>query len=92
MAGGMVIDYYYEFSRDLDHDGQKIKYGLQRGYHPEEADQYQQMLHGHCYVQSQRIWLENANGMILVRKNGRDVHERIDSKEMTWIKLVAREL
>jgi len=29
-----MIDYYYEFSTPLEHDGQKIRYGLQRGYHP----------------------------------------------------------
>ena len=87
-----MIDYYYEFADHLDLDGQKIKYGLQRGYHPEDSDRYQQMLHGHCYTQSRRIWLENANGMILVRKDGRDVHERINHLEMIWIKLVAREL
>lgn len=87
-----MIDYYYEFPENIRLFDQSIRYGLQRGYHPEESDQYQQMLHGHCYIQAKRIWLENANGMILVRNNGRDVHERIDPKEMTWIKLLAREL
>lgn len=87
-----MIDYYYEFSTPLEHDGQKIRYGLQRGYHPEEADQYQQMLHGHCYVQAQRIWLENANGAVLVRRDRRDVHEPINPRELTWIKLQAREI
>lgn len=83
MAGGLVIDYYYELK-----DG----YGLQRGYHPEDADPYQQRLHSQCYQDARRIWLENANGMILIRQDGRDVHKKIDPKEMTWIKLLAREL
>ena len=92
MAGGMVIDYYYEFNDGATVFDQPVRYGLQRGYHPEEADQYQQMLHSHCYIQAKKIWLENANGMILVRQDGRDVHKKIDLKEMTWIKLLAREL
>ncbi len=78
-----MIDYYYELE-----DG----YGLQRGYHPEDADIYQQRLHSQCYQNARRIWLENANGMILIRQDGRDVHKKIDPKEMTWIKLLAREL
>jgi hypothetical protein len=92
MAGGLVIDYYYEFAENIRLFDQPVRYGLQRGYHPEESDQYQRMLHSHCYIQARRIWLENANGMVLVRCNGRDVHEQTDSREMTWIKLLAREL
>jgi hypothetical protein len=87
-----MIDYYYEFPEGTKLLDQPVQYGIQRGYHPEESDRYQQMLHSHCYIQAKKIWLENANGMILVRNNGRDVHERIDPKEMTWLKLLAREL
>jgi len=87
-----MIDYYYEFQEGTKIEGRPLRYGLQRGYHPEESGAYQHLLHSHCYTSSRRIWLENANGMILVRENGRDVHQRINHKEVAWIKLVAREL
>jgi hypothetical protein len=39
-----------------------------------------------------RIWLENANGLTLVREYGRDVHKKCQPKKLTWIKLQAKEL
>lgn len=87
-----MIDYYYEFPEGTRLFDQDVRYGLQRGYHPEDADQYQQRLHSECYVNASRIWLENANGAVLVRHQGRDLHERVDPRELIWIKLVAREL
>jgi hypothetical protein len=38
------------------------------------------------------VWLENANGAVLIRANGRDVHHRVNARELTWIKLQAREI
>lgn len=87
-----MIDYYYEFPDDTMVQGQDIKFGILRGYHPDESTDAYHMLHSHCWVIATRVWLENANGMIQVKQGTREIHRRIDGREMTWIKLRAREL
>jgi hypothetical protein len=91
MEKGM-IDYYYEFPQGMKMFDQPTRYAIQRGYHPEYSTQYQRTLHGQCYEHATRIWLENANGAVLIRQHGRDIHEKIQPKELTWIKLQAREI
>ena len=87
-----MIDYYYEFPEGFKIFDEPTRFALFRGYHPEEASTTQHLFHGQCYINARRIWLENANGALLIRINGRDVHEPIHPKEMTWIKLQAREI
>ena len=87
-----MIDYYYEFPEGMKMFDQPTRYAIQRGYHPKYSTQYQRTLHGQCYEHATRIWLENANGVVLVRQHGRDIHEKIQPKELTWIKLQAQEL
>lgn len=87
-----MIDYYYEFPPGHSVFGQPTRYALMRGYHPEQASTSQHLFHSECYNNSIRVWLENANGAYLVRQSGREVHEKIQPKELTWIKLQAREM
>jgi hypothetical protein len=87
-----MIDYYYEFPQGMKMFDQPAQYAIQRGYHPEYSTEYQRTLHGQCYEHASRIWLENANGAVLVRTNGRNVHEKIQPRELIWIKLQAREI
>lgn len=87
-----MIDFYYEFPEGSKVFDQPVRYGLLRGWHPDQIDSYQHTLHSQCYVNASRIWLENANGISLVRELGRDIHKKISPKEMTWIKLQAKEL
>jgi hypothetical protein len=87
-----MIDYYYEFAPDTQWQGQPIRYGFQRGLHPEDSPESLRHLHNHFYQRSTRVWIENANGMTLIRRQGRDVHEPINHGEVSWIKLQARDL
>ena len=87
-----MIDYYYEFGPGQQVFGEPTRYALLRGYHPTDASTSQRLFHNECYNHAVRVWLENANGAYLVKQDGRDVHERIHLKEMTWIKLQAREI
>ena len=88
----VMIDYYYEFPEGSDVLGETVRYAFMRGYHPDDDSEARQMLHGQCYVASSRVWLENANGAVLIRANGRDVHHQINARELTWIKLQARDI
>ena len=87
-----MIDYYYEFPEGTKLFDEPVRYAFQRGYHPEDCTTGEKILHNACFQMSCRIWLENANGLTLVREYGVDVHVKCDSKIMTWIKLQAREL
>lgn len=87
-----MIDYYYEF-----HEGSKLldqptRYAMLRGFHPLDGDSRFKSLHQICYQNAVRVWLENANGLTLIREHDQDVHKKCDSRELTWIKLQAREL
>lgn len=88
-----MIDYYYEFPEGSTLFGQPMRYAILRGHHPEELDGTgQKILHNACFQMASRIWLENANGILLVREHGRDVHKKCDPKIITWLKLQAKEL
>lgn len=87
-----MIDYYYEFPANCVLLEKTIDYAILRNYHPDDDSEARHTLHNHCYMAASRVWLENANGAILIRSGGRDVHDRINAREMTWIKLRAQEL
>lgn len=90
--GTAVIDYYYEFPEDMKLFNEPIRFGFLRGFHPELGSEYNKFLHRQAYENSVRIWLENANGLTLVREHGRDVYKKCSSRDITWLKLQAKEL
>ena len=87
-----MIDYYYEFPESTKLLGEPVRFAFQRGYHPEDCTTGEKILHNACFQMARRIWLENANGLTLVREYGVDVHVKCDPKIMSWIKLQAKEL
>ncbi len=88
-----MIDYYFEFRpQDQHHLGLDFPYGFIRGYHPEHAPWGHQLQHSQLWFGSHRVWLENANGAVLVKLDCREVHHRINARELVWIKLQAREI
>lgn len=87
-----MIDYYYEFPQGSDVLGDTVHYAFIRGYHPEHAPWEHQLQHTQLWFDSHRVWLENANGAVLVKLDCREVHHRIDAEELMWIKLRAREI
>lgn len=87
-----MIDYYYEFPEGSRILSESVRYGFLRGYHPDLKQSIIYAIHEECYKYATRIWIENANGLTLVREHGQDVHKRSDPKIMTWIKLQAKEI
>ena len=85
-----MIDYYYEFPEGSDVLGDTVRYAFMRGYHPDDDSEARQMLHGQCYVASARVWLENANGVYLVKPRWGIYRGQVDRREFTMIKLRAR--
>jgi len=87
-----MIDYYYEFPEGSKIFGEPVRYAFQRGYHPDLSDMSQRLIRNEAYANATRMWVENANGITLVREYGLDVHKRDDPRMLTWLKLQAREL
>jgi hypothetical protein len=87
-----MIDYYYEFHQGSKLFDRPIRYAMMRGYHPEESSSDVRTLHNVCYQNAVRIWLENENGITMVRELDRDTHVKCDPKILTWLKLQAHEL
>ena len=86
-----MIDYYYEFNDAAARDW-GMRYGFLRGFHPDEDSDQRMMQHSLCWASSLRVWLENANGAVLIRDQGRETWERINHQELAWIKLRARDI
>lgn len=86
-----MIDVYYELVPGVSVFGQSHKYLVQFNYHPEDSSSFEKRFHLEAMQASQRVWLENANGVTII-KNKRDLFRRsepVDYKELTWIKLQA---
>ena len=87
-----MVDYYFEFDPETEIFHKLTRFAVLRGFHPDEASLGLKIVHNTCYKLARRIWVENANGIALVRENDRDCYKRCDSAMLTWIKLQAREL
>lgn len=87
-----MIDYYFEFNPGTEIMNEPTRFAVMRGYHPDEATLGLKIVHNTCYKLALRVWVENANGIALVREHDRDCHKKCDPAVLTWIKLQAREL
>ena len=85
-----MIDFYYEFPEGSKVFDQPVRYGLLRGWHPDQIDSYQHTLHSQCYVNASRIWLENANGVYQIKPDWYGMRGHVDPREFTMIKLKSR--
>ena len=88
-----MIDYYFEFPEGTKLFDRPVgRYAFLRGYHPDESSTGMKIIHNYCYRMSVRTWIENANGLVLAREHGREIHKKCPPRQMTWIKLQAQEL
>ena len=87
-----MVDYYFEFEPGTEIMDQPTRFAVLRGYHPDDATLGLKIVHNTCFKLAVRVWVENANGITLIREHDRDCHKKCDSATLTWIKLQAREL
>ena len=84
-----MINYYYEIKEDVTVFGQDIKYLSITDLKPSTVGW--RHLHEEATNNSRRVWLENANGVTLVKEPGYNhAFKEVDDMEFTWIKLKAR--
>lgn len=86
------MNYYYELPEDISVFGRPGGgYFMLTDCSPAEGGWTDHVLHNHAYKYAERVWLENANGVTLVKEPGyKDAFKSVDEIEFTWIKLKAR--
>jgi hypothetical protein len=88
------MNYYYEVP-----EGSNILGRLGGGYYyqancsPAQGGWLNHIVHSQALNQSTRVWLENANGVTLVKAPSNDTSwGRVDEQEFVMVKLRARNL
>jgi hypothetical protein len=83
-----MINYYYELNPDVTVFGRKdLRYLALFDGHPGQGS-FNWRLHDEALKHSERVWLENANGVTLIKAPSNDTSwGQVDPHELTWLKL-----
>ncbi len=85
-----MINYYYEISEGTTVFGRSYRYLALYDLKPENM---MWSLHDQAFKHSQRVWLENANGVTMVKALKNDNSwGQIDPVEFSWIKLQCHDI
>lgn len=88
-----MINYYFELLDGVTAFGRSVKYIGDFDVKPEEMNK---SFHNEAYNHSSRWWLENANGVTMLRRRDTNYtsweEAHFDEREFTWIKLQTRDV
>lgn len=84
-----MINYYYEINDDVRVFGQDIKYLSITDLKPDTIGW--RHIHDEAVQHSRRVWLENANGVSLI-KGPNNRLGFVDEQELTWLKLICKDI
>jgi hypothetical protein len=89
-----MINYYYELAEDVKMFGRvTCRYLAQFDVHPGKSGLFNPVWHDEAMKHSTRVWLENANGVSLVKgPMGELVQERVNEQELVWLKLICKDI
>jgi len=87
-----MINYYYEIADEVKVFGHNHKYLAHFDIKPNQFDHWR-YFHDEAIKNSTRVWLENANGISLIKgPMGELVQERVDEYELVWLKLICKDV
>ena len=87
-----MINYYYELKPGTTVLGRDEQYIAQLDFDPRQAMSIEFKIHDDAMLNSSRVWMENANGVTLIKAPAVDQSwGQIDAKEFVWIKLKCRD-
>jgi len=87
-----VINYYYEINDGVTVFGHKEKYLADFDVKPGETTGWR-VFHDEAVMNSTRVWLENANGVTIVKAPSNDTSwGRVDERELVWLKLICKDI
>ena len=87
-----MINYYYELKEDVKIFGLEQRYIAQYDVKPDLFSGWRHF-HDEAVKNSTRVWLENANGITLIKSpiNDNGFGRRKQSEELVWLKLVCKD-
>jgi hypothetical protein len=89
-----MINYYYEINQGVALFGQEIRYLCITDLKPDTIGW--RHLHEEAHNNSRRVWLENANGITLIKSpnswSNNAMLTIVDQRELTWLKLICRDI
>jgi len=69
------------------------RYLAQFDVHPGKTDMFNPVWHDEAVKNSTRVWLENANGVTLIKGPVTDTSwGRVDEQELVWLKLICKDV
>jgi len=87
------MNYYYELDpRTRKANEQQWLYWVMPNCSPAEGGWMDFKLHDDYIANSSKVWLENANGVYLIKPRWEAHRHIVDTKEFTMIKLKAKNL
>lgn len=89
-----MINYYYEIADGFTVFGHLQKYLAQYDVHPGlDNGGINWKFHDEAVKHSNRVWLENANGISLVKGAVNDTSwDRVGEQELVWLKLICKDI
>jgi hypothetical protein len=95
--GGEMINYYYEIQDDVTVFGYREKYLAHFDVKPGQISASPRggwrHFHDEAVKNSSRVWLENANGVTLVKAPANDTSwGQVGEQEIVWLKLICKDI
>jgi hypothetical protein len=92
--GREMINYYYEIQDDVTVFGYTQKYLAHFDVHPGLGQRgLDRKFHDEAVKNSSRVWLENANGVTLIKGLSSDTSwGQVNEKELVWLKLICKDI
>lgn len=88
-----MINYYYEIKDGIKVFGHEYKYLAHFDIKPNENFNHWRYFHDEAVKNSSRVWLENANGVTLIKGPITDTSwGKVDEHELVWLKLICRDV
>jgi len=97
IMGREMINYYYEIQDDVTVFGYREKYLAHFDVKPGQIQSSPlggwRHFHDEAVKNSSRVWLENANGVTLVKAPVNDTSwGRVGDRELVWLKLICKDI
>jgi hypothetical protein len=87
-----MINYYYEIKDGVKVFGHTQKYLAHFDVKPGQTTGWR-VFHDEAVMNSTRVWLENANGVTLVKAPVNDTSwGQVNKHELVWLKLVCKDV
>ena len=86
-----MLNYYYEIKENVRVFDQDIKYLSITDLKPNTIGW--RHIHDEAVQHSRRVWLENANGVTLVKAPSGDTSwGKVNEQELVWLKLICKDI